>query len=102
VICHGCPLEKHRALGLMADALARTPLVPEPEPPPQPDPIAEAEQYALHHRKRAVLIRRFGRVPDRLDFGPLRPAMVHAIATGDTPVLRALDEKPHRATVPAG
>jgi hypothetical protein len=86
-----------RALGLMADALSGAPLAPKSEPPP-PDPIAEAEQYALHHRKRAVLIRRFGRVPHKLDFGPLRPETVRAIATGTTPILRALDDKPHRAT----
>ncbi len=88
---------EQRAPGLMADALSAAPLTPTPEVPLKPDPIAEAEQYARHHRKRAILIRRLGRVPQKLDFGPLRPETVHAIVTGTTPVLRALDEKPHRS-----
>jgi hypothetical protein len=56
---------EQRVLGLMADALSAVPRTPASEPPPQPDPIAEAEQYALHHRKRAILIRRLGRVPQK-------------------------------------
>ena len=60
------------------------------------DPIAEAERYALQHRKRAVLIRRLGHLPPK--FGWLAPEVVFAIATGTTPILRALDEKPARTT----
>jgi hypothetical protein len=37
-------------------------------------------------------------VPHQLDFGPLRLETVLAIATGTTPILRALDEKPYWAT----
>ena len=29
--------------------------------------------------------------------GGLRPEVVHAIVTGNTPMLRALDEKPYKA-----
>jgi hypothetical protein len=85
---------EHKALGLMADALVQAPPAPistAGEPPP--DPIAAAEHYAVNHRKRAVLIRRFGRLPDRLAVGRLPPAVVHAIATGTTPILRALASK---------
>jgi hypothetical protein len=97
---------EHRAIGLMADALAHTaPASAPPEPAseptpatsPQPTPIAEAEDYALHHRKRAALIRRLGRLPRKLNVGPLPRELVHAIVTGTTPILRALDEKPRRA-----
>jgi hypothetical protein len=66
-----------------------------PTPPAgERDPIAEAERYALQHRKRAVLIRRLGHLPPK--FGWLAPEVVFAIATGTTPILRALDEKPAR------
>jgi hypothetical protein len=75
-----------QALALVADAPARAP----PPEPPQPNPIAEAERYALQHRKRAALIRRLGRLPPK--FGWLEPEVVHAVATGTTPVLCALDQ----------
>jgi hypothetical protein len=84
---------EHGALRQMAEVLA----APQPAAAPKPSPIDRAERYALQHRKRARLIRRVGRVPDRLDFGPIPPEVVHAIATGDTPILRALDEKPRRS-----
>jgi hypothetical protein len=45
-----------------------------------------------------ALIRRFARVPHKLDFGPLRLETVHAIATGTTPIVRALGEKPYWPT----
>ena len=64
---------------------------------PQPNPIAEAERYALLHRKRAALIRRLGQVPHKLNYGPLPPDLVHALVTGATPILRALDKRPDRA-----
>ncbi len=83
---------EQQALALMADALAQAP----PPEPSKPNPIAEAERYALHHRKRAMLIRRLGHLPPK--FGWLPPEAVHAVATGTTPILRALDEKPARAT----
>lgn len=94
---------ERRVLGLLAEALDRAPAAKPAEPPPPDDsPIAQAEHYALHHRKRARLIRRFGGVPHRLDFGPLSPELVHTIATGTTPILCALDDKPGRAPSPAG
>jgi hypothetical protein len=93
---------EHCAINLMADALGRTPPAPIAEPPPppvstpvvstlQPDPAAEAEQYAIIYPRRAALIRSLGGLPDRLDFGPPAPALVHAIVTGTSPTLRALD-----------
>jgi hypothetical protein len=82
---------EHRALQPMAEALATAP-APAQSEAPQSDPIIEAEHYALHHRKRAALIRRFGRLPQKLDFGPMSPELVHAIATGATPILRALEK----------
>jgi hypothetical protein len=61
------------------------------------DPVAEAERYALQHHKRAALIRRLGRLPDKFPVPWLRPEVVHAIATGTTPILRALEQKAGRA-----
>ncbi len=87
---------ERRALGEMAEALAEAQSAP--AEPPKPSPIAEAESYALHHRKRAVLIRRLGRVPHKLNIGPIKPEVVHAIVTGTTPALLALDDKPRRVT----
>ena len=49
----------------------------------------------------AALIRRLGRLPDRIDVGGLTPEVVHALVTGTTPTLRALDHKPLRATAVA-
>jgi len=83
---------EHCAIGLMADALGRDAPAPMAEPEPQADIAAEADQYALGHRKRAALIRSLGRLPDRLDVGPLRPELVHAIVTGTSAILRALDK----------
>ena len=85
---------ENHALSLMADALAKVP--PIPAAPAQPDPIAEAERYAQSHRKRALLIRRLGHLPDNLDCGAMRPQVVHAIVTGTTPILRALDQQSRR------
>jgi hypothetical protein len=90
-----------RTLSLMAEALAHGPPPPEvapvPEvvakPPPKRDPIAEAERYATFHRKNATLIRRLGRLPDRVAVGAVAPEVVHAIATGTTPLLMALGGK---------
>jgi hypothetical protein len=57
------------------------------------DVAAAADRYARSHRKRAALIRALGRLPDKLDFGPLSPELVAAIVTGTSPVLRSLDRK---------
>ena len=53
------------------------------------------------HHKRAALIRKLRRMPRKLDIGYIRPAVVHAIINGTTPILQALDEKPHRETAAA-
>jgi len=92
---------EHRALELMAEALAHTPPAPATAAaePPKPSPIAAAERYALLHRKRAMLIRSLGRLPDKLDVGHVPPEVVHAIVTGTTPILRALD-KPSKYPAP--
>jgi hypothetical protein len=95
---------EHCAIGLMADALGRLPPAPMAEPPPQPtapveaeelepqpDPVAEADQYAIIYPRRAALIRSLGGLPARCDFGPPEPELVHAIVTGTSPTLRALD-----------
>jgi hypothetical protein len=93
---------EHCAIGLMADALGRTPPPATAEPPtpspipmeeatPQPDPAAEADQYALIYPRRAALIRSLGGLPANCDFGPPSPALVHTIVTGTSPTLRALD-----------
>ena len=91
---------EHCAIGLMADALGRTPPAPmtEPEPPPStPEPgdefatLAEADQYAIMYPRRAVLIRKHGGLPEKCDFGPPEPHIVNGIVTGTSPILRALD-----------
>jgi hypothetical protein len=61
------------------------------EAAPQADPIAEAEQYAAIYPQRAALIRRLGRVPDNVTFGPPEDYLVRALATGRTAALLALD-----------
>jgi hypothetical protein len=88
---------KRKVPASVADAPAQA-QAPSPEPS-KLDPIAEAERYALHHRKRAVLIRRLGHLPAK--FGWLAPEVVHAVATGTTPILCGLDEKPAKATAVA-
>ena len=99
---------EHCAIGLMAQALpgALSATAPEPPPPPpstaepprddepRPDPIAEAEQYAQHHHKRAALIRKLRRLPHKINVGYIHPAVLHALITGTTPVLQALDKNP--------
>ncbi len=60
------------------------------ESPPR-DIAAEADEYAVHHRKRAALIRSLGRLPHRLDWGPMKPELVQAIISGTSPILRGLD-----------
>ncbi len=109
-------LTEHCALGLKMDALCgvQPAAIVEPLPPltsPAPNPVrtnvkpagsaadiaAEADQYARSHRKRAALIHALGRLPDRLDCGPLAPELVKAIVTGTSPVLRSLGQRAHAA-----
>jgi hypothetical protein len=99
---------EHCAIGLMADALGREPPAPVAEPPPVPEPpapdpdlapaeepkpdlIKEAELYAAMYPRRAALIRRHGRVPDNISFGPPDDHLVPVLVHGRTPVLLALD-----------
>ena len=43
---------------------------PAPPEPPQPSPVAKAERYALHHRKRAMLVRRLRHLPPKFGWPP--------------------------------
>lgn len=112
---------EHCTIGLMTAALTdapppdasppptAAPAEPPPAPPPEAPPVdeepqldwaAEAELYAVLYPRRARLIRSLGRLPDKPDFGPPPPELVHAIVTGITPHLRALDvEAPYEAAV---
>lgn len=96
---------EHCAIGMMADALGvDATLSPPPEPPPPPAPqpaeepvpdlAVEADQYAIIYPRRAARIRALGGLPQPCDFGPPAPELVHAIVTGTTPTLRALEQVP--------
>jgi hypothetical protein len=52
---------------------------------------AVAELYAAIYPERAALIRRLGRVPDNVTFGPPDDDLVQALITARTPALTALD-----------
>jgi hypothetical protein len=60
-------------------------------PVEEPDPLAEAEHYAILYPERAALIRRMGRLPDDLSFGPPDDNVVQALIAGRSPALAALD-----------
>jgi hypothetical protein len=103
---------EHAAISVMADALALNPPVPmaAPQPPPLPAPgpddiphtLTEAEKYALAHPSRAALIRSLGRLPKKLDGGPMPPGLVHDIVHGASPILQALAKRPnHRLATAA-
>jgi hypothetical protein len=91
------------AVALPAHAPAPAVALPQAEPLPPPAPTlaedgepppdldAEADRYAIIYPRRTQLLRRLGRVPDDCDFGPPDPELVHAIVTGTSPALRALD-----------
>jgi len=73
--------------------------VPE-EPPQSPpaeaaEPVAdlahEADQYAIIYPRRAAQVRALGRLPNPCSYGPPSDELVHAIVTGTSPTLRALD-----------
>ena len=57
------------------------------------NPVAEAEHYAALYPERAALIRRIGRVPANVSFGPPDPDLVQALVTARTPALAALDRE---------
>ena len=84
------------AQGAAAPAPDRSPVAaaaPQPQPAEEPelDPVAEAELYAVLYPERAALIRRFGRVPDNVTFGPPDDEIVAALIAARTPALAALD-----------
>ena len=103
---------EHCAIGLMAQAL---PDPPPTAPPPPAEPPQAAEQpadeppaddeapadavtspadlYAIMYPRRAALIRALGGLPLPCDFGPPSPELVHAIVTGTSPTLIALDRE---------
>lgn len=92
------------------NAVAPSAVAPSAAPPKQPEATpaaakeaiaAEADRYALNHRKRAALIRALGRLPDKVDCGALRPEVVRQIATGTSPILRSLDRRGHPAPAAA-
>jgi hypothetical protein len=91
---------EHGVIGLMADALGRTPPAPpapvpvEPEAQPaepEPDLAHDADQYAIHYPERARQIRAERGLPRNCRFGPPAEELLRAIVTGDSPILRALD-----------
>ncbi|HVC62393.1 MAG TPA: hypothetical protein VND19_18775 [Acetobacteraceae bacterium] len=59
---------------------------------PTRDLAAEAEYYAHVYPQRARSIRQHGGLPPDCSFGPPDDDLVHAIVTGTSPVLRALDD----------
>jgi hypothetical protein len=58
---------------------------------PPRDLPAEADYYAIIYPDRVRLIRRYGGLPPDCTFGPPDDDLVHAIVTGTSLVLRALD-----------
>ena len=101
---------EHCAIGLMAEALGRPQPAPIPEPPPPPEApqpgddfatLSEADQYAIMYPRRAALIRKHGGIPPNCTFGPPEPDLAHDIATGTSPILRALDSPAEPAPAPA-
>jgi hypothetical protein len=62
----------------------------EPDEPPRHVPT-EADHYALIYPRRARDIRHHRGLPPDCSFGPPDDDLVHAIVTGTTPSLRALD-----------
>lgn len=100
---------EHCTAGLMLQSMPGAAPMPHPQPapPPAPEPapviepkpdpeaelLAEAETYAKIYPQRATLIRRLGRVPDDVSFGPPEPELVRLLITGRTPTLQALDQQ---------
>jgi hypothetical protein len=98
---------EHCAIGLMAAALEDAPPAaasdpsPAPQPPAKEDPealVVEADLFAALYPRRAAVIRARGGLPENAMAGfdpaidPPRPALLHAIVTGTSPTLRALDQ----------
>ena len=102
------------AVAQAPSAEPQAPPMPEPQPEPAAAPefafaeeeieldpacpgprsgVAEAEHYAVLYPERAALIRRLGRVPADVSFGPPDPDIVQALVTARTPALAALDRE---------
>ena len=63
------------------------------DPADQRDPVFAAEEYARLYPDRAALIRRLGRLPDNVTFGPPEDRVVRALVSVHTPALLALDRE---------
>ncbi len=75
---------------------------PEPAPAPEADAYAAAtetpertdeELYAILHPRRAAAIRRHGGMPPGASFAPPDDALVQALLTSRSPVVRAVDSE---------
>jgi hypothetical protein len=87
---------EHCALGLMAEALghdAPAPMAEQEQAEAEPDLAEEADLYAIDHPRRVALFRSLGGLPAQCHFAPPREALLHAIVTGTSEVLRSLDTK---------
>jgi hypothetical protein len=102
---------EHCATGLMALGLPGSPAMPPPPEPAEPEPALEpelepgpdaspeallataAEEYAVIYPRRAALIRRAGRLPDKVSFGPPDEDMVRALLDSRSPEMLALDHE---------
>ena len=111
--CDRAAWVEHCAIGMMVQALSPQAApaeiaearAPEPAPHSEPDPVrqpqpgpfaaagslADAEQYAAIYPERAALIRRIGRVPEDVSFGPPDENLVQALITARTPAFITLD-----------
>jgi hypothetical protein len=70
---------------------ASAPAKPDPLRDAVPDSVAAAEEYAALYPERAALIRRIGRLPHDVAFGPPEDDLVQALVAARTPALAALD-----------
>jgi hypothetical protein len=77
----------------LADPVPPPPEPPEPDDEPVFDPVFAAEEYARLYPDRAALIRRLGRLPDNVTFGPPEERVVRALVSVHTPALLALDRE---------
>lgn len=62
-------------------------------PVPPDTALVEAEAFARQSPRRAIQIRRLGRVPAGIGYKAPRPEVVHALVTGRSPALLKLDRK---------
>jgi hypothetical protein len=100
------PAQEQPAPAPVSAPAAEEPPAPVPPPPPQrsrhkatpadadepPRNLStEADYYAVIYPNRAREMRHHGRLPPDCSFGPPDDDLVHAIVTGTTPALRALD-----------